>query len=151
MNSQIIKKNRQDGFTLVELIIVVALITIISAMSVAFYSRFLTQNAVANTVDQLVGEFRKAQLYSMMGRQNGTWGVAYNSNKIQLFQGNTFATRNTAFDESFSVNTNISITGFTELTFTKATGTPSASPTITVAGNNNTKIITINSLGVISR
>jgi prepilin-type N-terminal cleavage/methylation domain-containing protein len=151
MKLLITKGNRQNGFTVIELLIVIALVVIIAGMSVSFYSRFLTQNAVANTVDQLVGELRKAQLYSMMGRQNGTWGVAYNSNKITLFQGNTFATRNTAFDELFNINTNISITGFSELTFTKATGTPSASPTIVVAGNNNSKTITVNSLGVVSR
>ena len=127
------------GFTLIELLIIVALLSIVSVMSVVFYSRFFTQNAVSNSSDQLVGELRKAQMYSMMGRKNGAWGVTFSANKFILFQGNSYATRNSAFDESFSVNPNINVSGLTELTFARITGIPSANPTITISGNNNTK------------
>lgn len=141
----------RNGFTLIELLVIIALILIIGLMSVSFYSRSITQNAVANSEDQLVGELRKAQIYSMMGRQNGAWGVNYGSNTITLFQGSTYAGRDTAFDETSSVNTNVSISGFTFLTFFRMTGTPSATPTITVSGNNNSKTITINAQGVVSK
>src|SRR5438309_506925 len=64
------------GFTLIELLVVMAVVSILGVMSVAFYSRFLIQNEVANTTDQFAGEFRKAQIYSMMGKQSGgVWGV----------------------------------------------------------------------------
>jgi len=123
-------------------------------MSVSFYSRFLTQNSVDNTVTKLVQSFRKAQVYSMTGKQNGVWGVKYVStpppHKIVLY-----LTGNTAFDESFSVNDNITISGFTDISFAKATGIriPSIPDTITItiSGDNSTKTVTINSQGVVSR
>lgn len=142
--------NSQSGFTLLELIIVVAMTILVGLVAVPFYSRFFNQNAVANATDQLTGELRKAQMYSIVGKRGGQWGVAYNSNNIILFQGNTFATRNTAFDETFSVGSNVSVSGFTELEFNRMTGTPSAAPNITISGGGNTKTVAISTLGVVS-
>jgi len=139
------------GFTFIELIFSLSFVLILSLLAVPFYSRFFAQNDVVNTTDRLVGSLRKAQLYSMMGRQNGTWGVNYSSNTITLFQGSTFSTRNSALDERFSVNSAVTIAGLTQLTFARATGTPSAAPIITVSGNSNTKTITINGQGVVSK
>lgn len=140
--------NRQAGITIIELLLVIVIISIISLMSASFYSRFLIQNTVDNTENQLVNSFRKAQLYSMVGKQNGTWGVRYSSvtQKITLY-----LTGNTAFDENYNVNTNISISGFSDILFAKITGLPSSSPTITISGGNNTKTMTINSQGVVSK
>ena len=139
------------GFTLIELLLVIAVVFIISFLSVPFYARFFTQNAVANTVDQLVGEIRKAQIYAVSGKQNGSWGVHFGSNQIVLFQGNSYASRNTAFDESFSVNSNVIVSGLSDVIFSRMTGTPSATPTITISGNGNTKTVSINGQGVVSK
>lgn len=142
---------KEVGFTIIELLLVIAIVTVIGTFSVVLFSRFLTQNSVANTQDQLVGQLRKAQIFAMMGKQNGNWGIRFGSNKITLFQGNSFAARNTAFDETSSVNSNISITGFTEVVFTKKTGLPSTTGTYTITGNDTAKQIIINSQGVVSR
>ncbi len=146
------KSRSQNGVTFIELILVVAIILTIGIMSTAFYSRFLTQNSVDNVTDQFAGQLRKAQIYTMMGKQSGgVWGVNYSSNRITLFQGNSYATRNTALDETFTVNANITVSGITDVTFARLTGIPSSSPTITVAGNNSQNILTVNSMGVVSR
>ena len=89
------------GFTIIELLLVILIVSIITLMSASFYSRFLTQNAVDNTREQLVGSFRKAQTYSMMGKQNGVWGVRYtlSPKKITLY-----LTGSSAFDEIYNVN-----------------------------------------------
>jgi len=141
----------KKGFTLIELIIVIALISILGFLSTGFYSRFYNQNAVSTVTDELTQEFRKAQIYAMMGKQNGNWGVHNNTTSIVLFQGSTFTGRNTAFDETFAVNSNIIITGLTDLIFSRMTGTPSATPTIIISSANNTRTITVNSQGVVNR
>lgn len=141
--------NQQAGITIIELLLVIVIVSIIGLMSVSFYSRFLTQNAVDNTVNQLVASFRKAQTYSMMGKQNGTWGVRYTTSpkKITLY-----LVGNSAFDENYDVNSNITINDFSDITFAKITGLPSVpSVTITISGGNNSKIININSQGVVSK
>jgi prepilin-type N-terminal cleavage/methylation domain-containing protein len=141
----------QRGFTFLELLIVVAIVGIVSLSSISFYSRFFTQNAVSNTVDQLTSEMRKAQSYAMSGKQNGDWGVRYASNQIILFQGSSYATRNAAFDEKFTTNTSVAVSGLSDIIFSRMTGTPSASPTITVSGAGSTSTITVNAQGVVNR
>lgn len=139
------------GFTLIELLLVMAIMMIVGSFSTPLYSRFLVQNSVDNHVNQLASQFRKAQLYSMIGRQNGNWGVTISEGNIILFQGDSFATRNTALDERFALNSSISISGFTEVVYTRVTGLPSATPTITLRGNNSVKTITVNSMGVVNK
>ncbi len=133
------------GITIIELLLVVAIILTLGLMSASFYSRFLTQNAVGNTQNQLVNSFRKAQTYSMMGKQNGVWGVRYASNQITLY-----LTGDSSFDESFDVNNTVTVTTF-DIAFAKITGLPSSTGDITITGGNNTKIVTINSQGVASK
>lgn len=143
---------RIRGFTLIELIIILALISITAFLSVSFYSRYLLQNEVDNTVDRIVAALKKAQIYSMTGKaNNGSWGVRYGSGNITLFQGDSFTSRNPALDENFALNNNISITGFTEQVFKYKTGTISSSLSFTISGNNNTKTVTLNPQGRISR
>lgn len=137
---------KEHGFSYLELILVVAIILILAGLSGSFYSRFLTQNSVANIQDQLANQMRKAQIYSMMSRQNNSWGVKFGAGKITLFR-----TGSNSFDENFAVNSNVSLSGFTTITFAKVTGLPDSTPTITISGNNQTKSVTINSQGVVSK
>jgi prepilin-type N-terminal cleavage/methylation domain-containing protein len=143
--------NAQYGFTFIELIVVVALILTISIASTGFYARFFTQNAASNAVDQITSSLRKAQIYSMMGKQNSQWGVKYTANKIILFQGSSYATRNAVFDESFTVPNSVNVVGLNEIVFYDLTGTPSATATISISGGNTNKSIIINSQGTVNR
>lgn len=143
-----------NGFTLIELILVVVVIAIVAVMSTPIYSRFLLQNAVANTTDQMVGSLRKAQIYAVTGKQGSAWSVNYSSNTITLYKGTTFSGHDSSFDETFSVNPNVSIAGMTDINFARVTGlpAPSTGATITVSSSgNNQATITVNTQGVTSR
>lgn len=136
------------GVSFIELLLTIVILSSLGIMSAAFYSRFLTQNAVDSSVNQLVASFRKAQMYSMTGKQNGSWGVRYTASpkKITLY-----LVGNSSFDESYDVNDNITISGFADITFARITGLPSATANITISGGNSSKIIDLNSQGVVSR
>ena len=143
------------GITFVEIILVVALISILSLMGPVFYSRFLLQNEVANVTDQLVGSLRKAQIYAMESKQSSGWSVNYSSSahEITLYKGAAPYVAG-ALDEKFKVNTSVSISGITDVSFAKATGlpTPGSGLTITISSSgNNSKTVTINSQGVATR
>ena len=142
----------RSGFTLIELILVLAIMLTISVMALAFYSRFLLQNAVSNSSDQLAGSLRKAQIYSMVGKQNSAWSVNFSSSTITVYKGTAFATRDASFDEKFSVNSNVSVSGITDINFTRLTGVPAPSTSsITISSGTNSDIINVNSQGVVSR
>ena len=141
-----------QGFSYIEVILVVAIVSIMSLMGTVFYTRFLTQNSVANTTDHIIGQLRKAQIYSMQGKQNGgVWGVNYTASPKQAqfyLQGNP------AFNETYSINSNITVSPAFNILFAHYTGIPTGATfplTITISGNNSSESITINSLGVVSK
>ena len=138
----------EHGITLVELLISIFIISVISTLSIAFYARFLTQNSVEDTANRLVGSLRKAQIYSMSGKQNGTWGVKYTVGTKTL---TLYLTGNSAFDENFTHNNNIAISGFTDIPFTKITGRTVTPATITITGASSSKTVTVNSEGFVSK
>ena len=139
------------SFTLIELILVIALIGAVLSFSTPFYARFLTQNSVSLVRDQLTSHLHRAQFNAMMSKNNGPWGVAFSAQKLVLFQGTSYAARVAAFDEQFSVNPSISITGFTEIVYAKTTGLPASTPTITIKGTGSTKIVSVNNQGVVQQ
>lgn len=141
----------QFGFTLLELVLVIAIITTLGALSSVFYTGFLSQNAVANTQNQLLGSIRKAQFYSMIGKGNSTWGIHYGSGTITLFKGTTYSSRDPSYDETFSYNTTTAITGGNDITFNRLSGSIASATAITISSNTSTKQILINSEGVASR
>lgn len=141
------------GVTLIELLLVVAIISTIGILSISFSSQFLTQNDVQNTSDQLVNSLRKAQMYSMTGRRESSWGINYSNDTITLFKGTAFG-QDPAFNERFTVNSNITISGLSgDIFFTKITGLPNNTPTITISStsSNSSKTIMINTQGIVDR
>lgn len=144
-------KRIKAGFTFVELILLVGMILILTTMSTAFYSRFINQNSVANASDQIVMQLRKAQMYAMMGKQNSNWGVGYSSNTITLYRGPVFSGHNSAFDENFTVPISVTITGLSDVNFTKTTGVTSASSITISDQDGNSFTVDVNDLGVVSK
>lgn len=143
----------KKAFGLIELMLTVAIVLVLSAGSGVIYSRFLIQNAVSNTVDQIVQNARKAQYYAMTSRKSNSsgWGLHYDSWILTLYQGASFPTRNTALDEAWTINNNVSISGWGDINFARMTGEPSMTATITISGQGNDKTVSVNSLGMISR
>jgi len=143
------------GFTLIELLLTMAIMSFVGLLTVPFYGRFLTQNAVSNTQDQIIQDLRKAQFYALVSRKSnsGGWGVNWDdaTNTLTLYQGSDYQNRNQALDETFPINDNITISGLTDLNFPRLTGVPAAGATITISGQNTTKTITVNGQGIATR
>lgn len=114
------------AFTLIELLLVTAIVLSVSVLAGPFYARFLGQNATQVTADQIVQSLRKAQFYAMMGRKSGSsgWGVNYAGNTLTVYQGSTYAGRNSALDERFEVSSAAEVWGLGEVNFANRTGLP---------------------------
>lgn len=138
----------KKALTLIELLIVVVILGTLTALTAPLTSRMLVRNSVAQTKEQVKNQLKKAQMYAMSGKAGGAWGVAVSGTNLVLFQGNSYASRNTAFDEKLGIETNTVITGLSEVVFARATGVPSATPTITITSANETDTFSINSQGV---
>lgn len=156
-----LKRSANQGFTLIELILVTAIVLGLGVFAFSFYARFLTQNGVSNAADQLVQSLRKAQSYAMMSRKSNSsgWGVKYLAPTpiITFYQGNTYATRNQGLDEKYTVGPSINISPNFEINYSRMSGLPVPTPppaspvTITISGRGTSEAISVNSQGVVSR
>jgi prepilin-type N-terminal cleavage/methylation domain-containing protein len=146
------KTTNKSGVTLIELLVVLAIFLLVGALTTTYYSRFFNQNAVATTTDQLVQFIHKAQFYSQIGKESGgVWGVKYVASpqkKLTLFLNG-----NSAFDENYNLNSNITVSGLTQITFDHVTGIPNpiGPTTIAITANNETKSVSVNTQGIVSR
>lgn len=136
----------QAGFTLIEFLIAVSIILLLGTLTSVFFSRFLLQSNVDQVANSLAEELHKAQTYSMANRGNSNWGVKFAANNITLF-----ATSSAVFNENNPVNTNVAISGFTQVIFAKGTGVPDTTFTAVITGDATMRNVSVNSQGGISR
>lgn len=94
---------------------------------------------------------RRAQTVAQGVDGDTGWGVYLQSGSITLFKGTSYAARDSSFDEAFEVPTSITPTGISEIVFTKFSGIPQTTGTITLTSNTNeTRNITINAKGMVN-
>jgi len=138
------------GFTLIELMLVVAIFAILSSGSIIFYQKFYSKNNINVAANTIVQTIRRAQVLSRAMSGNENWGVYAGSGQVLLFRGNSSTTRNSSFDEEFELPGNILTDGNVEIIFNKFSGEPNVSGTINLTSNTDESItITINSKGMV--
>ena len=66
------KQNKQNGFTLVELLVTVGIFAVISGITLANYPKFNTQTALTGLAQQIAISIREAQVYGVAVRNSST-------------------------------------------------------------------------------
>lgn len=142
---------RQQGFTIIEMMLSVSIIALLAGLSLPVYNSFQTRNELDSTALALVSSLRRAQIYARGAQNDLQWGVRVQSGAITLFRGNVFASRDTAYDEVTTLPPTMAVSGTSEVIFTKLTGLPAAAGSTTLtAANNETRTVTINAKGMVS-
>ena len=142
---------RQRGFTLLEALLSVAIITILAGMSVPLYIRFQQMQDLDAATQKLVGDLRQAALYSRNGYRDSVWSVHIASGSITLFMGGTYSGHNTAYDETDAISSAISLSGSSDVTFGKLYGQPTGdTASITLSRANISKTVTVNTYGMVN-
>lgn len=151
-NARRMKISHVYGFSLIEVMLSIALLALLIAVSFPVFQQTQNQNAAilaANTIEQSV--HRAVQL-ARAGQHDSDWGVKVVGGSITLFQGSSYATRNTDYDEVFSIPSNVSFSATPEIIFPKITGVSSADQTITVGSSSGVSItLTVLTTGVVNR
>jgi prepilin-type N-terminal cleavage/methylation domain-containing protein len=140
---------KQLGFSLIELLIVISMIAILSAMLAPYYSRLQGKNNIQVARQALERSLFRAQELSRAMASDGAWGVHCENGFIRTFFGTTYAGRTVSLDEDVRLASNISFSGSTEIFFAKFTGLPTATGSIVITGaESQTATVTINSFGM---
>ena len=141
------------GFTLVEMILVVALIGIVAGLSVPFLQSFGVSSNLYTHSDTILKTLRKARQQSIVGQNLASWGVYFDTsvNDLIFYQGDSYASRDTSFDlvVDFSEATSFTTDFSDDINFSIFSGLPSVSGVIIMASTYGSEIISISSEGLI--
>ena len=138
------------GFTLVEVLVSVAIMGLLSGLSLPVYESFVRRNDVDLASQNLVMFMRRAETYARAVNFDSAWSVEIQSSSVTLFRGTVFASRNTAYDETFSLPGSITPSGLSEVQFAKFSAAPNASGTVTLTSTiNDTRTVTVNAKGMV--
>src|SRR3989344_5087517 len=143
------------GFTLLEILISIAVISVVTVLIVSGFSSFRESARLNEAQSQILGILRDARNRTLSSEKNTQYGVHFENSRAVLFLG-SFYNSGSASNEPylFPPTTRISEIGFggpVDVIFTRLSGSASASGTVTIESISNTskiKTITIISSGI---
>jgi len=136
------------GFTLIEVLLSIAIITLITGMGIPVYRTFQIRNDLDIATNTFTQSIRRAQILAQNMENDSQWGVYIEAGSIILFQGSSYATRDADYDEAFTTPDNMIITGNSEYIFEKLTGEPNTTGDTTLTSIDlETRTVTLNEKG----
>lgn len=138
------------GFTLFEILIVFGIIAILASLTLPLGLDFY-KNQQLETQSQLVLQaLRLAQSKAMFQERDSEFGVYFSGREYALFKGNSYASRDSQYDESFNLPAVITLSGLSEAVFSKMEGSPNVTGDIVLSNGFNIRTININEAGRIN-
>ena len=79
------------AFTLMELVLVIAVLGVIAGLGIGNYANFLRQSSLDSAANEIIATLRKAQTNSQASNEGTGWGIWFdttNKDNYKLFRGN---------------------------------------------------------------
>lgn len=138
------------GFTMIEILLSIACLTIIFAMSVPAYMMLQARNDLDIATITVAESYRRAQVESQSANGDSRWGVHIATGSILIYKGSSYGARDVAFDEDTMMPASIVVSGLNDVNFSKIYGLPNGTGTTTLTSvKNETRNITINQKGIV--
>ncbi|MDD4409254.1 MAG: prepilin-type N-terminal cleavage/methylation domain-containing protein [Candidatus Pacebacteria bacterium] len=130
------------GFTILELLLSVAMIAVLAAASVPLYSIYRSRGSVDSSSSIAVNSLRSAIIFSTSGKANSQWGVHFEKGKITIFKGDSFSSRDISYDKVVTLEDDVTFSGINDVYFNNK-GLPSQTGLVTVSYGQDSRDISI--------
>lgn len=147
------------GISLVEILIVISIIGILSAIIVLNLSKFHNQQALKNTAEDVYALLNEARNNTISSKNSNTYGIHFLSDRAILFAGESYtdsvSNKQIDFDSVVRIPDSGGVVlngGGVDVVFSRITGDTLNYGTITIQLINDVtsqKVININKIGVI--
>jgi prepilin-type N-terminal cleavage/methylation domain-containing protein len=148
----------EDGFTIIELLVVISIALIIAVASIPIYSNLQVSAQLNESTSQLIQNARIAQGKAVARVGSASHGVYFEINvgaddRYILYRGSSYAARDTDYDRTttldsaFTLSTTLS---GNEVNFSKGFGLPDRTGTIVLTHDfKGIASVSINSVGLV--
>lgn len=142
---------KTSGFSVPEMMLTVSAIAIIAAIGIPVYERLNVRNELEIAKISLAQSYRRAIVLAQAQVGDMAHGVYVATGTITVFRGNSYATRDPSYDETFTFPDNITHSGLLEMVFAKFTGRATTTGTTTLTSLEGwTRSISVSSESVVS-
>ncbi len=144
------KKNKKSGATFLELIIVLAIVTILALAGAAAMISTSSENTLDSDKSIVLSALSKARTMALNGDESVEHGISFGHSSVLLFQGTNVdgAARDAVYNLAVSKISTVLSNATTSFYFNKVTGIPSTTGTVTLSSKGNSTVITIYGSGI---
>lgn len=138
MKHKILKTKNGRGFTLVEIIIIVAIIVILSALTFQSFSNLSEREALDKEALHVLSLLHEARSLTLSSKNATQYGVHLENSRAILFPGSSYSAGNPAnkivdLKESVTISTITLTGGGSDVIFNRLTGATGESGTTTLS------------------
>jgi prepilin-type N-terminal cleavage/methylation domain-containing protein len=144
------------GFSLIEIMLVIAIIVILSAITLPIQSTLLSNNYLSETTSNIQASLRTASLQAKLGSLGMPAGVwvgkdGAGKSKVISYRGKSYQDRNTEFDIVVDVvgGVVVSATPEPDINFSILNGTITRDTFVTIKSPSGERVLHINLLGTV--
>lgn len=147
---------KKAGFSLIEVVVIIAIIAVLIAVIAIPLSRFRQQQALQNSTNVVVSVLNDARAKTFAALDNSSYGVTLFNNKIVLMKGSTYID-GAATNETYLLETPVSASwsiagGSNIISFERLRGDTNHYGTITLQlPSGASRIISVSAFGAVSR
>ena len=154
---QLARSNNKSGFTLIEIIVVIAIVGILAAIISSPFGKFRNAQALQNTTNAIVSVINSARTKTLASVNNTSYGVHIDSDRVILFTGISYNSEDATnqiviFEPQVTLETLSLNGGGAEILFDRLKGTTSQYGTIVIdLPSGQSKTITVQATGSVLR
>lgn len=144
----ILTKLNKKAFSLIEILLIIALMGAVLLIGIPLGQTALTGSEIDTAYEVGLKSLRLAQAKSQGGYEDSTWGVRFQQPNIIIFKGSSFQTRDASYDVKTVLGAKVGYSGINEVYFSKIEGIPSVTGSINIFSYEKSRVIQINSNGL---